>query len=39
MVRYVINLPKQRDESDFKVELQVGKMVRTDAVNRSARQG
>ncbi len=34
MVRYVINVPKQRDDSAFKVELQVGKMVRTDAVNR-----
>jgi len=34
MVRYVINVPKQRDEAAFKVELQVGKIVRTDAVNR-----
>ncbi len=34
MVRYVINLPKQRDESAFKVELLVGKVVRTDAANR-----
>lgn len=34
MVRFVINLPKQRDESALKVELLVGKTVRTDAVNR-----
>ena len=34
MVRFVINLPKQRDESAFKVELLVGKVVRTDAANR-----
>ena len=33
MVRYVINLPKQRDEAAFKGELQVGKLVHTDAVN------
>lgn len=34
MTRHVINLPKQDDETTFKVELMVGKMVRTDAVNR-----
>lgn len=34
MVRYVINLPEQADESAFKVELIVGKTVKTDAVNR-----
>lgn len=34
MVRFVINLPKQRDESALKVELLVGKTVRTDAANR-----
>ena len=34
MVRYVLQLPKQADESVFKVELIVGKIVQVDAVNR-----
>ena len=34
MSRYVIQLPKQDDEDAFKVELMVGKTVRTDAGNR-----
>ena len=34
MVRYVIHLPKQDDESAFKVELIVGKMVQVDEQNR-----
>jgi ecotin len=34
MTRYVINLPPQHDESAFEVELSIGKMVKTDAVNR-----
>jgi ecotin len=34
MTCYVINLPEQTDESAFKVELIVGKTVKTDAVNR-----
>jgi ecotin len=34
MTRFVINLPKEKDESAFKVELLVGKTVRTDAGNR-----
>ena len=34
MVRYVLNLPKQRDESNFKVELIVGKTVQLDPQNR-----
>lgn len=34
MVRFVINVPKQRDESAHKVALMIGKTVRTDAVNR-----
>ena len=34
MTRYVINLPPQQDESALKVDLIVGKMVRTDPVNR-----
>ena len=34
MVRYVLHLPKQTDESDFKVELIVGKTVQLDARNR-----
>jgi ecotin len=34
MTRQVINLPKQDDETAFKVELMVGKTVRTDAGNR-----
>jgi len=33
MVRYVLQLPKQPDESNFKVELIVGKMVEVDTVN------
>jgi ecotin len=33
-VRYVIHLPEQADESAFKVELLVGKTVKTDAANR-----
>ena len=34
MVRYVMKVPKQEDESAFKVELAVGKTVQTDAQNR-----
>jgi ecotin len=34
MVRYVLHLPKQDDESAFKVELIVGKTVLLDEVNR-----
>lgn len=34
MTRFVINLQKQADEDAFKVELVVGKTVRTDAANR-----
>ena len=34
MVRHVLQLPKQADESAFKVELIVGKTVRVDAENR-----
>ena len=34
MVRYVLNLPKQDDESVFKVELIVGKTVQVDEKNR-----
>jgi len=34
MVRYVLNLPKQADESAFKVELFVGKTVQVDEQNR-----
>lgn len=34
MTRYVINLPKQEDETAFKVELIIGKTVKTDPVNR-----
>jgi ecotin len=34
MVRYVLHLPPQKDESGFKVELVVGKTVQVDAVNR-----
>jgi len=33
MIRHVINLPKQQDESAFKVELIIGKTVKTDATN------
>jgi ecotin len=33
MTRHVINLPKQQDESAFKVELIIGKTVKTDATN------
>ena len=32
--RFVIEVPKEKDESALKVELQVGKTVRTDAHNR-----
>jgi ecotin len=34
MVRYVLQLPKQEDESTFKVELVAGKTVRLDERNR-----
>jgi ecotin len=34
MTRYVIRLPKQKDETALKVELSIGKMIKTDAVNR-----
>jgi ecotin len=34
MVRYVLQLPKQDDDSAFKVELIVGKTVLVDEVNR-----
>jgi ecotin len=34
MVRYVLQLPKQEDESAFRVELIVGKTVKIDGVNR-----
>jgi len=34
MVRYVLQLPKQADESAFKVELIVGRTVQVDAGNR-----
>lgn len=34
MVRYVLQLPQQTDESGFKVELIVGKTVETDRENR-----
>jgi ecotin len=34
MTRYVIALPKQDDEAALRVELIVGKNVKTDAVNR-----
>jgi len=34
MVRYVLQLPEQKDESLFKVELIVGKTVRVDKENR-----
>ena len=34
MVRYVLHLPKQADESVCQVELLVGRMVETDGVNR-----
>lgn len=34
MTRYVIALPQQEDESALKVELIIGKTVKTDAVNR-----
>jgi len=33
MTRHVISLPKQQDESAFKVELIIGKTVKTDAIN------
>lgn len=34
MVRYVLHLPKQADESAFKVELIAGKMIKVDEGNR-----
>lgn len=34
MVRYVLQLPKQEDESIFKVELIVGKTIQIDEKNR-----
>lgn len=34
MTRYVINLEKQQNEDDWKVELQIGKTVSLDAANR-----
>jgi ecotin len=34
MVRYVLQLPKQVDESIFKVELMVGKTIQVDKENR-----
>ena len=34
MVRHVLQLPKQEDESAFKLELLVGKTVRIDKANR-----
>lgn len=34
MVRYVLQLPKQTDESVFKVELIIGKTVEVDTQNR-----
>ena len=34
MKRHVLELPARKDESGFKVELLVGKTVRTDAANR-----
>jgi ecotin len=33
MTRYVIRLPKQKDETVLKVELIIGKTVKTDAIN------
>jgi ecotin len=34
MTRHVIRLPKQKDETTLKVELIIGKTVKTDAQNR-----
>jgi ecotin len=34
MTRFVVQLPKQKDEDSFRVELIVGKTARLDAVNR-----
>ena len=34
MVRHVLQLPKEENESDFKVELIAGKTVRVDPGNR-----
>jgi ecotin len=34
MVRYVINLPEQEDETAWRVELLVGQTVQLDAANR-----
>jgi serine protease inhibitor ecotin len=33
MIRHVIRLPKQKDETAFKIELIIGKTIRTDAKN------
>ena len=34
MVRHVLHLPKQEDESAYKVQLLIGKTVSTDSANR-----
>ena len=34
MTRHVINLPEREDETAFRVELIIGKTVKTDAINR-----
>jgi ecotin len=34
MTRFVLNLPKAPNEDDLKVEVLIGKTVKTDAVNR-----
>ena len=34
MVRYVLQLPKQDDEADFRVELLAGKTVELEPANR-----
>jgi ecotin len=34
MVRYVLNLPQQPNEADYRVQLLVGKTVEVDTVNR-----
>jgi ecotin len=34
MVRYVLHLPKQEDETAFRVELMIGKTVELDEANR-----
>jgi ecotin len=33
-VRHVLNLPKKPNEAEFRVQLQVGKTVKVDTVNR-----